>query len=324
MKKFFKWSAIIAGILMIIGLVLVFISTAIGGRRALFTVGEGLKEVAWDELDEVLFSVDALEFNVGEEGLKISLGDENSTGLDINGISVSSGSQSESFETADIRRLDLSLGAGEFEIFSKDVDDGKIDLFVTGVGECKYHVKEGALVVEGFHKSFGINVGGTSKVILKIPAGMSLEAIEAQIGAGVMDIEDVQTAILSASIGAGELNLQNVKANDFSAEIGAGQVTAEEMDIQDAKIDVSMGECKFDGWILGNLDAECDMGNLELELKGKQSDHNYKVQCSAGNIDMEGFSVSGLATQKVLDNGKDSEYDITCNMGNITVEFEEE
>ena len=52
MKKFFKWSAIIAGILMIIGLVLVFISTAIGGRRALFTVGEGLKEVAWDELDE--------------------------------------------------------------------------------------------------------------------------------------------------------------------------------------------------------------------------------------------------------------------------------
>ena len=324
MKKFFKWSAIIAGILLAIGVMLVIISTAIGGRRALFTVGEGLKEVAWDELDDVLLSVDGLEFNIGEDGVKISLGDEGSKTLNINGISVAGSSQSESFPATDIRKLDLSIGAGEFVIFTKSVDDGKVDIFVTGAGECKYHVEEKTLVVDGFHKSFGINIGGTSKVVLEIPAGMSFEEVDAQIGAGIMDIEDMQTVILEASIGAGELNLENVKADDFSAEIGAGQLMAEEMDILNAEIDVSMGECDYDGWIRGHLEAKCDMGNLELDLKGKQSEHNYKIQCSAGNIDLEDYQMVALAGEKVIDNGAESEYEITCNMGNISVEFEKE
>ena len=96
------------------------------------------------------------------------------------------------------------------------------------------------------------------------------------------------------------------------------------MDILNAEIEVSMGECIYEGLIKGNLEAECDMGNLELKLSGSQSEHNYQIECAAGNIDMKGFSVAGFAAEKNIDNGADSEYDISCNMGNITVEFEED
>ena len=96
------------------------------------------------------------------------------------------------------------------------------------------------------------------------------------------------------------------------------------MNVLNADIDVNMGECIFEGLISGNLDAECHMGNLELNLLGSQSEHNYNIECAAGNIEMDGYSMAALAGERKIDNGADSEYDISCNMGNITVEFEEE
>lgn len=322
MNKFFKWSGIIAGILLAIGLVLIFASTVMGGRRALITLGEGIREVDWDELDEVLETAEGLEFNIGENGLKISLSGEGGAKLSVNGVTITAGEQRESFSAADVQSMKLSLGAGEFIIRTKDTDDGKIDIFVTGVGDCNYYIEEGNLVVDGFQKAFGISTGSISEVILEIPSGMFFEEVEAEVGAGTMQMEDITAGEVEASIGAGELTLKRIKANEFSAKIGAGQVIAKEMDVQNAEIDVSMGECIFNGSIRGNLDAECDMGNLELKLKGKQSEHNYQIECAAGNIDMDGYHMAALAGEKKIDNGADSEYDISCNMGNITVEFE--
>ena len=324
MKKFFAWSGIIAGILLVIGLVLIFASTVMGGRRALITVGEGIREVDWDELDEVLESAEGLEFNIGENGLNISLNGEGGTKLTVNDITVTAGEQSESFAAANIRSMDLGLGAGEFTICTKDTDDGMIDISVTGVGDCKYYMKEGTLVVDGFHKSFGISTGSVSEVILEIPAGMIFEEVDAEVGAGTMNIEALEAGEVEASIGAGELTFEDVKANEFVVEIGAGQVIAKDMNVLNADIDVNMGECIFEGLISGNLDAECHMGNLELNLLGSQSEHNYNIECAAGNIEMDGYSMAALAGERKIDNGADSEYDISCNMGNITVEFEEE
>ncbi|MBQ8596403.1 MAG: DUF4097 family beta strand repeat protein [Lachnospiraceae bacterium] len=324
MKKFFKWSAIIAGILLVVGLVLVFASTVMGGRQAVISVGENLKNVEWDELEDVLESAQGLEFNIGDSGLNITLNGEGTTELKVNGITISAGEQSQSFTAAEIRGLALSLGAGEFIIRTKDTDDGMIDLTVTGVGECKYYVEEGTLVVDGFRKNFGISAGSVSEVVLEIPAGMRFVEVDAEVGAGIMHIDNLQTRELETSIGAGELNLEKIQADEFTTQIGAGQVIAKEMDIMNAELDVSMGECIFEGQISGNLEAECDMGNLELALDGSQSEHNFQIECAAGNIDMEGFSVAGFAAEKTIDNGAGSEFEITCNMGNISIEFEEE
>lgn len=324
MKSFFKWSAVTAGILLAVGLICVFVSTLLGGRRALISVGDGLKNVEWDELDEVLESVEGLEFNIGEGGLNISVGDGDLARLNVNGITIAAGEEAKNFAASEIKKLDLNLGAGEFIIREKSADDGQIDVLISGVGNCNYYVEDGTLVMDGFNKSFGISNTAISEVILEIPADMSFEEVDAEVGAGVMDITGLQAQVVEASIGAGELNLESIKANEFSVKIGAGQLNAEEMDILNAEIEVSMGECIYEGLIKGNLEAECDMGNLELKLSGSQSEHNYQIECAAGNIDMKGFSVAGFAAEKNIDNGADSEYDISCNMGNITVEFEED
>lgn len=324
MKKFFKWSAIIAGILMVIGLVLGFASSVIGGRQAVISIGEGLKEVEWDELYNVLKSVDGLEFNVNEGGLNISLNGEGAAELIVNGKTISAGKQKESFASAEIKKLDLSLGAGKFVIREKDTEAATIDLTITGAGTCDYYVEEGTLIIEGFRNSFGIGNNTVSEMILEIPAGLTFEEVDAEAGAGIMDIGSLQVRDLETVIGAGELKLEKIRADEFSAQIGAGKLIAKEMDVQDAEIDVSLGECVFEGWIKGNLEAECDMGNMELKFKGEKSDHNYEIECAMGNIDMEDYGMAAFMGEKHIDNGADSEFNISCNMGNISIDFEEE
>ena len=65
------------------------------------------------------------------------------------------------------------------------------------------------------------------------------------------------------------------------------------------------------------------MGNMELTLSGKETDHNYEIECAAGNVDIGSFSVSAMAAEKVINNNAVSNFDIECSMGNITIDFED-
>ena len=162
-----------------------------------------------------------------------------------------------------------------------------------------------------------------NKITLKLPADIDFDSISTEIGAGIMKVSNVDAKDFDISLGAGEIDLEKMNVNDFSAEIGAGSMDAEEVFVNNATLTVSMGECVFAGNISGNLSAECDMGNMELDLDGKQSDHNYKIECAAGNISMDGFEATAISAEKNIDNGADSTYSITCSMGNIDIEFDD-
>lgn len=322
MKKFFKWSAITAGILLALGLILILAATVTGGHKAVISMAQGIGEINWTELDEVLESVDNMEFNIGEDGVNVSFG-TNAGNLTVNGVTVSAGEQEESFASEEIRKLDLSLSAGEFLIRKKDAADGKIDLCVTGFGECKYEVIGDTLVIDGYHDNIGIHTGSADKMIVDVPADMKLEKVTAEMGAGQLIMDEIAAGEMEIHVGAGALELDSICADEFLVQLGAGQVIAEDVDILNAAVDVSMGECSMTGEIRGNLKANCDMGDLTMELLGSAEDHNYSVNCSAGNIDLDGYQMSVLAGQKEIDNEADSEYELSCNLGNITVKFEE-
>lgn len=65
------------------------------------------------------------------------------------------------------------------------------------------------------------------------------------------------------------------------------------------------------------------MGNMELSLNGKESDYNYEVECSAGNIDINGTYISAFGAERSIQNGASRTFKLECNMGNITVLFKE-
>ena len=93
------------------------------------------------------------------------------------------------------------------------------------------------------------------------------------------------------------------------------------MQVQDARLEIGMGDCSFEGAISGELDATCDMGNLDFILEGEETDHNYEIDCAMGNIDIGSDSFSAFSTERTLDHQAVDTYRLTCNMGNISVYF---
>lgn len=333
MKKFIKTSLIIAGIMFALGCLLAIISM-IGGKHQLkVAIRENLADAEIEDLDDL---VEEFVYSTGGYVYELTDGDwgfvkkENADGLVVNGGDVTEktaeavGSGSYQVPVSSVKSLSIELGAGELAVETKAGGGDTIDLSFDGIGNCDYKVEDGTLYIEGFK---GITIAGNTvsanEIVVKIPENMYFEEVDMQIGAGIVSIENCKVGELEAAIGAGEVTMDKLEVTELLAEIGAGQLEVTDATVQNAELDISMGECIFEGTISGDLEADCDMGNLELSLTGKETDHDYKLSCAAGNISVGGFEFSGLATSREIDNNAEGCFDINCNMGNIVVEFEE-
>ena len=65
------------------------------------------------------------------------------------------------------------------------------------------------------------------------------------------------------------------------------------------------------------------MGNIQITIvNSTEEDHNYKMECMAGNLTAGSNVVIGLAVDHDIDNGAESDYDLTCAMGNLEISFQ--
>lgn len=231
------------------------------------------------------------------------------------------GTKSDQIEAAQVKNIELELGAGTFTIKEKEETDGLIDISTSGIGNCKYYVDGETLHVEGFQGKWASVIKSDNRIEISIPQNSSFEEITVDAGAGMVALSDITARELELQGGAGEFSLKDMEIADLNVEIGAGRVEAKGLNAVNAELSVGMGEISYEGAITGDLDIECGMGNTELRLSGKETDHNYLIECSAGNVDIGSFSVSAMATEKVIYNNAASNFDIECSMGNVTIDF---
>lgn len=334
MKKFVKVSLMAAGILALTGVVLCLVSITMGGTGMIRYIHNNEHMEKRIEAAEEVFENIADSFSYGShDGIKTHEIVNNITGggdadrLEVNGSAYYDGGYEEHYFMENIRNLDLDLGAGTLIIQEKDAVDNTIDIYIQGVGKCSHYVEEGdgTLRVEGFKgitHIVGTNIYKDNVITIALPAGCQFEEVELEIGAGIMEVYNLSAYELEAAVGAGELSLSDVEAGEWSVDVGAGVVETNVMTVKkDADITVGMGSVAYNGCIMGNLDVECSMGNVEMELDGKETDHNYEIECGAGNIVVGGFSTSALAMERKINNGAASTFEIECSMGNVNIWF---
>ncbi|MBD5548467.1 MAG: DUF4097 family beta strand repeat protein [Lachnospiraceae bacterium] len=317
MSKFVKSSLIVAGVFAALGVVFCLVSAILGGKSLIYYARnvEGKSRYVEDVLEDFVYRID---------GWHISWRDRNPEELTVNDHMETTAEQVEHQPIEGIKNLNLMLGAGSFVIREKDTDDGMIDIYIQGKGGCDYAKKGDTLYVEGFKGIKTIETDLSENVItLVIPAGTSMEEVDIEVGAGVMEIVSLKAKEIDALIGAGELRIDQAQAQDLSAEIGVGRFEANNMDVEEASLTLSLGECIYEGAISGNLDIECDMGNMEISLSGHEDDYNYEIECGAGNIEIGGVSYAALASERHINNGCHRDIEIECNMGNIEIQFKE-
>ena len=318
MKKFMKFCAIMAAILVVLGAALAFIAGTFRGREVISdvvdSVTRGKVHVNWSgwNFPWGITLRDDWHFDLGtsnayDNDYEIYRGDV--TDFEIDG----------KFD-----QLDIELGGYIFETAVSP--DNSFYLTTSNVDKFQCYVKKGVLHLTAVNSGVNISLGNITdrKITLYIPEEALLSVVELELGAGQVVIDDLNAAVVSLEVGAGQIQARNIQTGKLEISVGAGQIELPGMKVDELKAEIGMGELVGSGSINKSADLECSMGNLELTVTGSQRDFNYWLEVAAGNLDLGNDSYSGLATeQKILSPVAVKTMNIECAMGNVTINFEE-
>ncbi|MDD7220000.1 MAG: DUF2807 domain-containing protein [Clostridia bacterium] len=148
---------------------------------------------------------------------------------------------------------------------------------------------------------------GSRKVYLYYPDSASLKELDIEMGAGSVAFnKDITVDKLSIDVGAGDFsNSGSITAGETELKAGTGNLQAHNLSTR-------------------VIEGECGIGNMELELTGKESDYNFSLECGVGDIEIGQNSFSGLGKDKKINNpGAGHTMNLECGIGNIIVSFNE-
>ena len=326
MKKFMKTCAVIALVMIILGIALGIAGSSVAGRSTISQVVEtvtgGRVRVdfgeGWGIFRKVEFG-DNVELDLGGlSGLDVnySIGDTSMFSRDQN---ILSGDVEMYCPGDGIKNLEIQVGG--CHLGTKVSKDGSVYLEAKNVRKFQGYVEDDTLYVKSTMGSGASFFDGKSEITLYLPEGYGFQEAEIDMGAGEMELEWLKAEEASLEVGAGRISLKSVEARELSAEVGAGQIELKNMSVGELDVEVGMGEFVAEGTVRGNADVECSMGNVEMKLDGRQEDYNYKLEGAMGNIQLGKESVGGFAQDRTIDNGADKTMEIGCSMGNITIRF---
>lgn len=235
----------------------------------------------------------------------VSLDDKDSWEQDWDEITqlgpVETDGDKEIFETAPTSELEFSLSGDELKFQSYDGD--KLRIEVTGSKKDKVRIgtEDDSLILETTGRS------QNREITVSYPKNVRFKETSIDVAAGTVTMcDEFRTDDLDVSVAAGEFtNAEKISvANDTTITVGTGNVELSELDIY-------------------NLEVDCGIGNVDLDILGKEADYNYEISCSAGNVDIGGSSYSGVGHNKNITNpNARRDMNLDCGVGNITVNFE--
>lgn len=318
MRKFMKICAITAVVLLVPATALFGLGGCGGGiQQTLDKLQKGDFSFTDEDLNHIMEDFSKW----GEEHVVENEEEEKSRYLEDFPIVTDVESYETDYDLSGIHKLSLQIGGCELKV-SISPDD-RLHIRGESIKKMQDGIKDQTLFITATNKN-GVSAKTFSKIEIRIPADFLWEEISAEFGAGDFQFEAIHTDNMKVNLGAGKLMIEALSCNtSFACEVGAGQAILTDAALSgDAQAKIGAGELKFEGRITGNLKAECAMGNLELCISDSTgSDHNYALECAAGNINIGDTSYSGLAARKDIDNGAQTTYELTCAMGNITLKF---
>ena len=235
----------------------------------------------------------------------VSLDDKDSWDEDWDEITqlepVETNGDKEIFETLPTSDLEISLSGDELKFQSYDGDKLRIEVSGSKKDKVKIGTEDDSLILE----TIGRNQD--REITVSYPKNVRFKETSIDVAAGTVTMcDEFRTDDLDVSVAAGEFtNAGKISvANDTTITVGTGNVELSELDIYNLKVD-------------------CGIGNVGLDILGKEADYNYEISCSAGNVDIGDSSYSGVGHNKNITNpNARRDMNLDCGVGNITVNFE--
>lgn len=177
--------------------------------------------------------------------------------------------------------LDIEFLAGKLNIMYDDVDS--IEVKQEGMENFSSKIDGNTLKIRGGKK--GITKGYSGYITIVIPEGYVFENVDMEIGAGQAEINDLCAESLDIEVGAGQAELINLDVQYFSASTGAGQIEAElaeseedyNYDVECGIGEIKIGKNSYGGFgrdthienpgAKREMDIECGVGQIVIEFQ---------------------------------------------------------
>lgn len=321
MKKFMKFCGITALILIVTGFVIAVVAGSIKGPTA---IGEIVESVTRGKVHVRLGDIRDWGVTVGDTDLTDWMYDtqyEIKENMDfVSGFDILTGNVEESFDAAEIKDLDIELGACEMEM--KASPDENFHLKAENAGKLQGFVRQDTLNIKAIrHTTIGQN---NCRITLYVPEGFHFAEADVELGAGVLEFEELDAGEASFEVGAGQIVCSDsLKAEELTLEVGMGEIQVDGMDVEQLDAEVGMGSLILNGGISEKADVDCSMGSIEMTLNGSEEDYNYNLESAMGSVEIGSYSVSGLAGEKKINNKAARDITMSCSMGSIEINFTE-
>lgn len=156
-----------------------------------------------------------------------------------------------------------------------------------------------------------------SSITIYVPENAKLSRINLDMGAGNVEISNIEAANIDFSFGAGNVNIKNLKSENPTIDCGAGQIKFENTELTNAKLSAEVGKVIYSGQLNGESRIECGVGEVEMNLEGGIDNYSIKVKKGIGNIKINKESVNNDST---TGNGQNKIY-IDGGVGDIDIKI---
>lgn len=191
-------------------------------------------------------------------------------------------------------RLKIDLKVSNLEI--KEGSTGVVQLEKQNVSTnvtCK--VIGDTLEIREKNQNWFKGIDGQSKLIVYLPKNMILDMLNISMGAGLAEVQDINTEKLDIDAGAGKITLTNISSKKTNIDGGAGKLTINNAVLNDLDLDCGVGLTRIAGDIRGKSKISCGVGRTELDLIQTKDEYTIRTETGIGSITLNG--------EKCLDDG---------------------
>lgn len=198
---------------------------------------------------------------------------------------------------------DLEISLKYDELLIQEYDGDKIRVNVANDTKNDVVVKEtsGKITITDTRSG---NVKKKKQIKVSIPSVKEFDTVSLGVDMGTIDLEcDLKVQELSVEVGAGEFSgYGNITAANCDLQVGAGTIDIDQIDVQKLNADCGAGE--IDMVVTGkekdyNYDLSCGMGEIDLEdseysglgieknISNEGARKDMVLECGMGEIDVE-------------------------------------
>lgn len=236
---------------------------------------------------------------------------------------ASQGQIRQEYDAKEVKKLEITLNAGELELLNSDSDQIVVELSGM-VTDNDVELKDGTLLVED-HSNYKLRDADCVQILVYLPYDLKLEELDLTVHAGAASsqVDQITAETISLEVDAGELiagGRMDAK-QDAEITVGAGQIELDELSARTLDVECGIGEIALTADCQGDVTVSCGVGEVDLTLYGQEDSYDYELDCGIGEMQVGSSSYSGMGSSRIVDHGAEKKLEAECGVGQLTVRF---